>query len=44
MSPVKLGMSPVRHGIGGEVLAEALNVGKPTVQRRLLAALAQLTA
>jgi DNA-binding NtrC family response regulator len=29
--------------IGGEVLAKALNVGKPTGPRRLLAALAQLT-
>jgi DNA-binding response OmpR family regulator len=28
--------------IGGEVLAGAPNVGKPTVERRLLAALAQL--
>jgi hypothetical protein len=29
--------------IGGEVLAGALNVGKPTRPRRLLTALAQLT-
>jgi DNA-binding response OmpR family regulator len=29
--------------IGGEILAGALNVGKPTGSRRLLAALAELT-
>jgi hypothetical protein len=29
--------------VGGEVLANALNVGKPTGERRLLAALARLS-